>query len=185
MIWHKGEITYVSSNANLPHIPTLAQKVVKQFKSSFGETAIKFVAEKVTNPTSPREFFEDLCKIRALTWEQIESFCHTQAVIALEQILPYAGEFQYSSAVEFDLSYGEDCHGLDWSKLKQDVARRQEAWASLTPLIPSMEAVPHLAEGALGKISDRKAKHGNTYSNGLMVGDHWLILLKIWTKIPC
>ena len=158
LIWQKGEITYVSSNANLPPVPTLAQKLVKQFKPGLSETAIKFVAEKVTNPTSAREFFELLCKMRVLTWEQIESFFQTQAAIALEEILPYPGEFQYSSAVEFDLSYGEDCHGLDWSGLKQDVARRQEAWASLTSLIPSMEAVPHLAEGALEKISDRAAR---------------------------
>jgi twitching motility two-component system response regulator PilG len=157
-VLQKGNITYASCNANLPHIPTLAQKLVKLFKSSFGETAIKFVAEKVTNPTSAREFFDRLCKMRALTWEQIESFFQTQAAIALEQVLPYPGEFQYSSAVEFDLSYGEDCHGLDWSELKQDFARRQEAWASLAPLIPSMEAVPHLPEGALGRISDRAAQ---------------------------
>lgn len=158
LIWQKGEITYVSSNANLPHIPTLAKKVMEQFKPNLSETAIKFVAEKVTNPSSPREFFEDLHKIRALSWEQIESFCQAQAAIALEQILPYGGEFQYSAAVDFDLSYGEDRHGLDWSKLKQDLARRQEAWAELTPLIPSMEAVPNLAEGALGKVGDRKAR---------------------------
>ena len=155
MVWQKGEITYASSNANLPHTPTLAQKLVKQFKPSLSETAIKFVAEKVTNPTSAREFFEGLCKLRVLTWEQIKSFCQTQAAIALEQVLPYAGEFQFSPAVEFDLSYGEDCHGLSWYQLKQDVTRRQEEWASLTPLIPSMEAVPNLAGDALEKISDR------------------------------
>lgn len=158
LVCQKGEITYVSSNANLPHIPTLAQKVVKQFKPNLSETTIKFVAGKVTNPTSPRAFFEDLYKIRALTWVQIESFFQNQAAIALEQLLPYPGEFEYSSGVEFDLSYGEDFHGLDWSKLKQDIARREEAWASLTPLIPSMEAIPYLTEGALGKISDRTAR---------------------------
>jgi twitching motility two-component system response regulator PilG len=160
LVWQKGKITYVSSNANLPQFPTLAQKLIKQFKlkTDRGETAINFVTEKVANPTSAREFFENLCKIRVLTWEQIESFCQSQAAIALEQVLPYPGEFQYTSAVEFDLSYGEDCHGLDWSELKQDVARRQEAWASLTSLIPSMEAVPHLVEGALEKISDRAAR---------------------------
>jgi twitching motility two-component system response regulator PilG len=158
LVWQKGEITYASSNANLPPIPTLAQKLVKHFKPSLSETAIKFVAEKVTNPTSAREFFEGLCKIRVLTWEQIESFCQTQATIALEQVLPYAGEFQFSPTVEFDLSYGEGCHGLDWTQLKQDVTRRQEEWTSLAPLIPSMEAVPNLAEDALKKISDRTAR---------------------------
>jgi twitching motility two-component system response regulator PilG len=158
LVWQKGEITYASSNANLPPIPTLAQKLVKHFKPSLSETAIKFVAEKVTNPTSAREFFEGLCKIRVLTWEQIKSFCQAQAAIALEQVLPYAGEFQFSPAVEFDLSYGEDCHGLDWTQLKQDVTRRQEEWASLAPLIPSMEAVPNLAENVLEKISDRAVR---------------------------
>jgi CheY-like chemotaxis protein len=151
LVWQKGKITYADSK--VPHIPTLAQKLVKQFKPNVSETAIRFVQDKITNPASAREFFVILCKIRVLTWEQIEAFFQTQASIVLEQLLPYPGQFQFNPVVEFDLIYGEDRHGLNLSQLQQEIIRRQEVWVSLAPFIPSMEGVPDFREDNSSNMS--------------------------------
>jgi Domain of unknown function (DUF4388) len=150
LVWQNGAISY--AGANLPHIPTLAQKLIKQFKPSLSNTAIQFVQDKVTNPASAREFFEILCKVRILTWEQIESYFQTQTAITLEQLLPYGGQFQFSPTVEFDISYGADCQGLNWSKLKFELARRKDEWSNLAPTINSMEDAPSLPKGGLDAI---------------------------------
>jgi CheY-like chemotaxis protein len=165
LVWQNGTISYAGSN--LPHIPTLAQKLVKQFKPSVSDIAIKFAQGKVTNPASAREFFEILCKTHMLTWEQIESYFQTQAAITLEQLLPYGGQFQFSPAVEFDLSYGQDDRGLHWSKLKFELARRKEEWAALAPTINSMEDAPSLSKEGLNAIpTENVRQHAKQYIDG-------------------
>jgi twitching motility two-component system response regulator PilG len=165
LVWQNGTIAYAGSK--LPHIPTLAQKLIKQFKPSVSDTAIKFAGDKVTNPASAREFFEILCKVRILTWEQIESYFQTQAAITIEQLLPYGGQFQFSPAVEFDLSYGEDCHGLNWSKLKFELARRKDEWANLAPTISSMEDAPSLPNEGLDAIPTENVRlHAQQHIDG-------------------
>lgn len=165
LVWQKGEITYADSK--FPNIPTLAQNLVKQFKPSVSETAIEFVKEKATNPASAREFFTILCKIRVLTWEQIESFFQTQASIVLEQLLPYPGQFQFNPVVEFDLTYDQDCHGFNWSKLKFEIARRKDEWATCAPTIASMESAPSLTKDGLEAIPSETARlHAKQYISG-------------------
>jgi twitching motility two-component system response regulator PilG len=165
LVYQSGEITYAGSN--LPPVPKLAHKLIQQFKPSLGETTLKFVREKVTNPTSARELFALLCKIRALSWEQIESYFQTQVAITLEQLLPYAGQFEFNPTVEFDLTYGDDLHGLNPSKLKFELARRQEQWLALTPTISSMEAIPSLSQGGLEAIANDSAQlHAKQYIDG-------------------
>lgn len=165
LVWQNGAISYTGSS--LPHIPTLAKKLIKEFKPSVSDTAIKFAQEKLTNPASARELFEILCKIRILTWEQIESYFQTQAAITLEQLLPYGGQFQFSPAIEFDLSYGEDRRGLNWSELKFELARRKDEWATLAPTINSMEDAPSLSKGGLEAIPHENVRlHAKQYIDG-------------------
>jgi twitching motility two-component system response regulator PilG len=160
LVWQKGKITYGA--ANLPDNLTFTKKLVQQFKPSMSETALSFVKEKITDLRSLRAILELLCKVRVLTWEQIESFARTQAAITLEQLLPHAGQFQFTPAVEFDITYGEDRHWIELSVLKQDVALRQQEWASLGTFIPSMEAVPRRGENSIqidtDPIGDRNVK---------------------------
>jgi twitching motility two-component system response regulator PilG len=118
------------------------------------DSAVKFAMQKATTQTSIRDLLDLLVRMRLFTWEQIESLVHRQAVLTLEQVLPHAGQYNFSPTAQFDLCYGEACTGLNWSKLMEDVASRQEEWSALAPLIPSMEAVPHLQANALEKITD-------------------------------
>lgn len=86
----------------IPDRFSLARKLTKQFKPAMSEIALKFAREKAANSTSARELLEILCKIRVLNWKQIESFVLARTAIALEQILPHAGQFQFKPTVEFD-----------------------------------------------------------------------------------
>jgi CheY-like chemotaxis protein len=149
LILRKGEITYAGSI--LPNLSTLAHKLVKKFSPNISGVAIQYAQNKTSNPNSIRELFDILCKLRILTWEQIESYFQTKAAIALEQILPYSGQFTFSPVIEFDLSYGEDFRGFIWSNLQSELARRTEEWSSLAPTIKSMEDAPRLLQEEAGK----------------------------------
>jgi CheY-like chemotaxis protein len=151
LILRKGEVTYAGSV--LPNLSELAHKLVKQFNPNISEVAIKYAQNKVLNPGSIRELLDLLCKLRILTWEQIESYFQTKAAIAIEQILPYAGQFQFDSSIKFDLSFSEERRGLIWSNLQSELVRRQEEWSSLAPTIKSMEEAPSLRQEEASKIS--------------------------------
>jgi CheY-like chemotaxis protein len=149
-VWCNGAITY--GGTAIPDRCSFARKLVKRFKPSMSEIAIKFAKEKATHPDSAQEILEILCKTRILTWDRIESFAREQTAIALEQILPYGGQFQFHPAIEFDLTYGETRRGLNWSRLKFDLARRSQEWSYLTPIIASMDAIPYLPKKGLERI---------------------------------
>jgi CheY-like chemotaxis protein len=165
VIWQKGEITY--AGYSLPDITTFAQKLAKKFKPNVSETTISFVRDRITNPASAREFLELLCKIRVLTWEQIESFVQSQVATTLEQLFSYPGQFQLNPNIEFDLTYGEDRHGLNWSKIHAELTNREEAWSNLAPIITSMEAAPSLTQGGLDAITVESARlHAKQHIDG-------------------
>ncbi|GBF80769.1 response regulator [Aphanothece sacrum] len=165
LVYHRGQITYGGSH--IPYIPRLAQKLIKQFKPNVSKTTIEFVQQKTTNLKSAREFLQILCKLRVLTWEQIESYAQTQVAITLEQLLPYAGQIGFNPIVEFDIVYGDDGHCLNESKLKSELVLRQEQWSALAPTIKSMEAIPCLSKDGLEIISHESTRlHAQKYIDG-------------------
>ena len=122
------------------------------------DTAIKYARQKLQNSSSFRELLEQIVRIRVFKWEEIESVAHAQVVQVLEQTLPHPGQLQLDSTAQFDLSHGEDGHGLDWSRVMQDVTTRQQEWAALAPVVPSMDAVPQLSASGLQAVTDSKAQ---------------------------
>jgi twitching motility two-component system response regulator PilG len=146
--WNNGRIVY--GGLKIPSSQEFAKMLGQKFKrGDLIDTAINLAMQKATDRTSGRELLELLVKMRLFTWEQIESIVHTSVVLTLEQVLPHAGQFQFDSTTEFNV-----CRGLELPQAMQDVTRRQEEWSALAPLIPSMEAVPHLPANALQTISD-------------------------------
>lgn len=170
LVWKNGEITY--AGLKVPSNLEFAKMLKQKFKRETIDTAISLAMQKITAQTSTRSLLELLIKMRQFTWEQIETLIHNQVVLTLEQVLPLAGQFQFDTTNQFDLCYGEGCRGLEWSKLMSDVTRRQEQWAALTPLIPSMNAVPHLQANALQKITDPAVRqHLGEFVNGRSLVD--------------
>ena len=160
----KGSIVYGGSN--VPSNDELAQKIGQKFKPDLIEVALKLATQKLKAPNSARELLDLLTKMRVLTWEQIESFISAQVVVALEQVLPYPGRFQFNPDVQFDLGFGADCHGLDLAKLLTAHSRRQQEWAALAPQIPSMEAVPRVSEKGLRVTDQAIRKHFGQWVDG-------------------
>lgn len=158
LIWQKGELVYAGLK-----IPATNQEFAKMIgiksNHSWAEAAIKYASQTLQNPSSFRELLEKVVRIRVFKWEEIETFIHTQAVHVIEQALPHPGKLNLDSTVNFDISYGEDGHGLDWSRVMQDVTSRQQEWATLAPVIPSMDAVPQLCSRGLQSVTDKKVQH--------------------------
>jgi len=143
-------------------IPDNNQEFVRMIgiKSSYSwaEAAIKYTAQKLQNPSSFRELLEQIVRIRVFKWEDIETVVHAQVVQLLEQALSHSGQLRLDFTTEFDLCYGKDGHSLDWSQLMQDVTYRQQEWAALAPVVPSMDAVPRLSARGLLAVTDREVK---------------------------
>lgn len=156
LVFKNGEIIY--GGLKVPNNQELARIIGIKFNYSWAEAAIKYTSPKLHNPSSFRELLERIVGIRVFKWEEIESTIHAQVVQVLEQVLPQPGELQLDSTVPFDLSYGEDCHSLDWSKLMHDVTIRQEEWEALAPFVPCMSAVPKLSPSGVQAIIDAKAQ---------------------------
>jgi twitching motility two-component system response regulator PilG len=143
-------------------IPDNNQEFVRMIgiKSSYSwaEAAIKYTAQKLQNSSSFRELLEQIVRIRVFKWEDIETVVHAQVVQLLEQALSHSGQLRLDFTTEFDLCYGKDGHSLDWSQLMQDVTYRQQEWAALAPVVPSMDAVPRLSARGLLAVTDREVK---------------------------
>lgn len=156
LVLKKGEITFAGTG--IPQAEAFVRNLAEQFNPTTAEFATKFAIKNATNSLSVRSLLEQLVRIRTVNWPQIETFLQTQVVQRLEQLLPHPGSWQLDGKNQFDISYGEDRHGLALSKLLQEVTKRQQEWDSLAPSIPSMNAVPLLAENALSTISDLEVR---------------------------
>lgn len=157
LVLQNGQIIYGGVKIPDNH-QEFARAIGMKCNRKMADTAIKYATQKLNNSSSFRELFEQIVRIRVFKWEEIESIVHAQVVQVLVQILPHPGQLELDSTVEFDLSHGEDGHGLDWSKLMQDVTMRQQEWAALAPVVPSMDAVPQLSPSGLSAVTDRKAQ---------------------------
>ncbi|HAA28598.1 MAG TPA: two-component system response regulator [Cyanobacteria bacterium UBA8553] len=157
LVLNHGEIVYgglVIPRSN----QEFARMIGIKFNHTWADSAIKYTAEKLQNPSSFRELLERIVRIRVFKWEEIETVVHAQVVQVLEYAWLHPGQLQLDATVQFDLSHGADGHGLDWSKLMQDVNNRQQEWATLAPVVPSMDAVPRLSINALSAVTDTKVQ---------------------------
>ena len=157
LVIKNGEIVYGGSK-----IPDNNQEFAKMLGIKFGyswaEAAIRYTARKLNNPSSFRELLERIVGIKVFKWEEIEAAIQAQVVQVLEQTLDKPGELRLESILPFDLSYGEDGHYLDWSKLSQDIKKRQEEWVALTPFVSSINAIPRLFPSRLQAVPDPKVQ---------------------------
>lgn len=157
LVLKNGEIVY--GGLRIPdNNQEFARMIGIQFKHRLVDTAIKYTVPKLENPFSFRELLEQIVRLRIFKWEEIQTAAQAQVVQVLEQALPHPGQLQFDSTVTFDLSHGEEGCGLNWSKLMQDVTRRQQEWAALAPVIPSMDAVPQLAVSGLQAVTERQVQ---------------------------
>lgn len=156
LVWQNGEIVY--GGAKVISNKEFADMLGQKFQSSWINTAVEETSKRLNNPTSVREIAQLLVRLKLFQWDSIENFIQAKVVLLLEQLMPHSGQASWDSQVEFDLCFGEDCHGLDWSKLRSDLDKRQQEWSNLASLISSLEVVPHLPEGGLERVGDLKIR---------------------------
>jgi CheY-like chemotaxis protein len=155
VILNCGKIVY--GGFNLPNNLEFARRLGVRLNHTWADTAVKYIAQKLQNPSSYRELLEHLIRIRVFKWEEIEMSVQAQVVQVLEQTLLHPGKLEFDSNAQIDLCYGKDGHGLNWHELLQGVSTRQREWAALAPFVPSMEAVPCLIS-SLRTVTNREAQ---------------------------
>ncbi|MDJ0900834.1 MAG: response regulator [Xenococcus sp. MO_188.B8] len=165
LVIYNGALVYADSV--IPNNQQLAKSLGDKLQPNFINAALALATEKLTNPQSVRELIEILVKLRIFQWDNVEKHIHNQVVLILERFNAYPGQARWENSSDFDLCFGEDRHGLNWTKLKQDLNHRQQLWASLAPTIPSMDAVPYISDSSLLKVSDpRVREHLKRYVDG-------------------
>ncbi|HEY9597088.1 MAG TPA: response regulator [Cyanophyceae cyanobacterium] len=157
LVLKNGQIVY--GGARIPdNNQEFARIIGIRCNHKLADTAIKYAKQKLQNPSSFRELLEQIVRIRVFKWEEIEAVVHAQVVQVVEETLPHPGQLRLDSTVQFDLSFGEDGHGVDWSRVMRDVTMRQQEWAALAPVVPAMDAVPRLSPRSLQAITDSKVQ---------------------------
>lgn len=155
LVIKNGEIVY--GGLQVPdNNQEFARMIGIKFGYSWAQAAIRYTAQKLNNHSSFRELLERMVAIKVFKWEEIEAAIQDQVVQVLEKTLEQPGELSLEPIAPFDLSYGENGHYLDWSKLWQDITTRQQEWAALRPLVASINAVPKLLPNSLQAVKEPK-----------------------------
>jgi CheY-like chemotaxis protein len=162
LVIHNGELVY--GDSAIPDNKQFAKNLGDRLQPNLINAALAVAYDKLANPRSVRELIEKLVRIRVFKWEDIEAYVRDRVVSILEKFDNYPGQAKWYDSHDFDLSFGEDGHGLNWTQLRQDLNNRQQQWSSLAPTIPSMDAVPYINESSLAKVTDpRVREHLKTY----------------------
>jgi twitching motility two-component system response regulator PilG len=152
ILWDQGEITYGGNE--VPNYRDLASKLIRKVKPELLEPSLEFIGQHLSQPNLLRQMLQMLVQSRILSWEQIENFVNTQVAIVLEQSLPFGGNYIFNPQINVDLGYGDVPHGLNWHHLMLTVNSRQQYWATLSPLIPSLDSIPRLLDPHLRQVYD-------------------------------
>ena len=163
-----GALVYGELNASkIPNNHEICKMLGDRLKPNIINAALSVATEKISNPSSVRELTELLVKMKVFTWQEVEAFVMNRVVLILEQFLAHPGKAQWQASNDFDLSYGQDQHGLNWSDIKQEILQRQQEWKQYAPTIPSMDAIPIVTREQLQQISDRNiSRHLSESANG-------------------
>ncbi len=165
LVLHKGQLVY--GGVNLPTNREFALALGQTLNREWSESAIALATQKAAHKTSIRALLDLLVKMRLFTWEQVETYVHSQVVLVLEQILPHAGHYRLDDILKFDLCHGEDGHGLNLAKLMADVNRRQQQLSALAPSISSIETILSFEPSTADKITNPAVrKHLEQWVNG-------------------
>jgi CheY-like chemotaxis protein len=133
LVFQAGALTYTGSKILSPL--EFAQWLRHKMQLAHMESTLQVVTTRIKNPDSVRELIEFIARFGLIKWDDLEALMQKEAAIFLEQVLPYPGVFKHRSNSNFDLSYGDDRHGLDLAKVQQTIEKRQKVWRSLAPEI--------------------------------------------------
>ncbi len=168
LILHNGALVFGDTKiAQTPSNQEFCQILADGLKPKNFAPGMAVANQRVTNPKSVRELLELLITLKVFSWQEIEKFITNQVILALEQFSSHPGEATWQETNDFDLCYGEDKHGLNWSDIQKQLKKRQQIWNIFTPTISSMDVIPFVTLHQLEKINDLKVKnHLSSKANG-------------------
>ncbi len=168
LILHNGALVFGDTKiAQTPSNQEFCQILADGLKPKNFAPGMAVANQRVTNPKSVRELLELLITLKVFSWQEVEKFITNQVILALEQFSSHPGEATWQETNDFDLCYGEDKHGLNWSDIQKQLKKRQQIWNIFTPTISSMDVIPFVTLHQLEKINDLKVKnHLSSKANG-------------------
>ena len=161
LIFHEGWMTYAGENLITAH--EMAHLLGRKFNLPVMESALQLATKKVKNKTSIYDYLALFVRLELFTWEDLVGFTQTKLLGTLEQLIPYAGSIS-CDPVSLDLHFSEERPGLRWADLQPAYEKRQQQWAALAPMVPSIEGVPRALE--LASADDVVIRHVRRWIDG-------------------
>ncbi|MGF1590237.1 MAG: response regulator [Pleurocapsa sp.] len=162
LILCKGALVY--GGAQVPNNQEFCRRLGETLKPDLIKAALSVAIEKISNPESFSELLKSLTRMRVFTWQEVEALMTMKVILILEQFNIHPGEAQWQSNNNFDLSYGTDGHGLNWSDIQRELKQRQNKWLSFAPNIPNMDAIPVVTTQQLKQINNPQVQNHFTNS---------------------
>lgn len=159
-----GLIVYLGKK--LPTPTEFTNWMRSRMKLSHLESTLKVVSSRIKNEESVRELLDFIARFGLVRWEDLEIAMHKEIAVSLEQLMLSPGAFANKVSTDsFDLSYGEDHHGLNLSDIRQALTQRQQLWQSLAPKI-SLQTMPLLRLEESGQIPAAVRPHLQKWAIG-------------------
>jgi CheY-like chemotaxis protein len=159
----EGEITYAGKR--IPSPLEFADWMRKRMNLKHLESTLKIVSTRTKNEDSLRELVEFIARFGLVRWEDLEAAMQMEIATIIEYISPYSGTLVERTYSEFDLSYGENYHGLDLAKIEEVFIGRQQMWKKLAPRI-SLNTIPIIRLEEAANISVSVLPHLNKWASG-------------------
>ncbi|MEY2833886.1 MAG: hypothetical protein RLZZ574_3145, partial [Cyanobacteriota bacterium] len=156
LILRNGALVY--GGTQVPNAEELCLKIGQALKPNLIKAALSVAVERAKEPNSAVELLEMLIRMRAFTWQEVESLINTKVLLIIEKFIAYSGEAQWNTDLDLDLSYGADRHGLNWVDLQQELKRRQQIWQDYAPQISSINVIPVFTPQQLRAIDNPQVK---------------------------
>lgn len=138
--WHQGWMTYAGTQLITNH--ELAALLGRELKLRAMDFATKWADAKMKEHNSIHDYLEQFVRLKLLQWQDILAVMQTRLLGTLEQLIPYSGVMTLNPDQSFDLYYSESQPGFDWAELQPIYTQRQQQWAALASIIPSIEEIP-------------------------------------------
>jgi CheY-like chemotaxis protein len=161
--FRSGEITYAGTR--IPSPLEFADWMQKRMKLKHLESTLKIVSTRTKNEDSLRELVEFIARFGLVRWEDLEAAMQMEIATIIEYVSPYSGTLVERTHSEFDLSYGENYHGLDLAKIEEIFIGRQKMWKQLAPQI-SLNTIPIIRFEEAANIAAPVLPHLNKWASG-------------------
>jgi CheY-like chemotaxis protein len=158
-----GDITYAGNR--IPSPLEFADWMRSRMKLKHLESTLKIVSTRTKNEDSLRELVEFIARFGLVRWEDLEAAMRMEIATVIECVSPYSGTLVQRTHSEFDLSYGEDCRGLDLAKIEEVFSGRQLMWKKLAPQI-SLDTIPIIRLEEAANIPAAVLPHLNKWASG-------------------